>query len=313
MKRLVLSLSAAAGAILLAGCRDDFAPYNRVEGLRVLAVRADPASPAPGDLVTLTTLVAAPAGQAVSYTWSFCPLLGDPATGFACLVDEADLRLDLDATVPDSSADLPAFDLGHESTATFRYSLAPLLLLGICNELGEDAVAGPSLACAQSFPAGIKLTVESGGATITAVKIVPLRYDPEDPENHNPAVEGIDARVGDRSVTLDDRGGQTLLAGYTHPLAARVPPAGAEAVSTPEGGTRRERLLFTWFVDAGETEAERTRFVDGVLSLDAASQNRWTLPDRAGSRANAARLWLVVHDDRGGVGWRAVTIRVDRD
>jgi hypothetical protein len=65
----------------------------------------------------------------------------------------------------------------------------------------------------------------------------------------------------------------------------------------------RERLVLTWFVEGGETLYERTSFIDGVIPLDEAARNEWTLPSRADYAGDTAGLWVVVRDERGGVGW----------
>lgn len=67
--------------------------------------------------------------------------------------------------------------------------------------------------------------------------------------------------------------------------------------------TRREALVVSWYTTAGELSLRRT----GQAGSAAQSSTRWTAPSRPG----AARLWAVLRDDRGGVGYREVDVQVD--
>lgn len=69
---------------------------------------------------------------------------------------------------------------------------------------------------------------------------------------------------------------------------------------------RREAIRVAWFTTAGALATDSS----GVAEDDAAgsdTDNTWTAPDTAGE----ARLWLVVRDDRGGVGWQSYRVRVE--
>jgi hypothetical protein len=60
---------------------------------------------------------------------------------------------------------------------------------------------------------------------------------------------------------------------------------------------QREGVHVSWFATAGTFDQDRT----GRLGSDhaIASDNGWTAP----ARAEKVHLWVVLHDDRGGIGW----------
>ncbi len=69
---------------------------------------------------------------------------------------------------------------------------------------------------------------------------------------------------------------------------------------------RREAIRVAWFTTAGALDTD-----SGGLAEDEANghstDNAWTAPSAAGE----ARIWLVVRDDRGGVGWQSYRVRVE--
>jgi hypothetical protein len=67
---------------------------------------------------------------------------------------------------------------------------------------------------------------------------------------------------------------------------------------------RRESMRVSWFATAGGYAHDRT----GRTEEDTASfsENEWTAPDTAGQGS----LWVVLRDDRGGVGFEALEINV---
>jgi hypothetical protein len=69
--------------------------------------------------------------------------------------------------------------------------------------------------------------------------------------------------------------------------------------------SRREAIRVSWFATDGSFEHERT----GRAETDHAStsDNRWTAPRAHG----VVQLWVVIRDDRGGVGWSAYAFDVE--
>ena len=69
---------------------------------------------------------------------------------------------------------------------------------------------------------------------------------------------------------------------------------------------RREAVRVSWYSTAGALDADTSgRAEDEADRAD--TDNAWTAPNEAGE----ARLWLVVRDDRGGVGWQSYRVRVE--
>ncbi|MEL6186430.1 MAG: hypothetical protein AAFU79_17550, partial [Myxococcota bacterium] len=81
---------------LLGGCAEEFEPYSRITGFRVLAVRAEPPSPLPGQTAVFDVLVAGAPAEDVRFQWSWCPVLGGADRDFDCLVTPEDLGLSSD-------------------------------------------------------------------------------------------------------------------------------------------------------------------------------------------------------------------------
>jgi hypothetical protein len=59
----------------------------------------------------------------------------------------------------------------------------------------------------------------------------------------------------------------------------------------------RESIAVAWFATAGFFDADRTG--RGATDSTTTSDNGWTAPAAAGP----AHLWVVLRDDRGGIGW----------
>jgi hypothetical protein len=121
---LALVLASAAGA---GGCSEAFGPASLVTTPRVLAVVADPPQALPGDVVTLTPVVASPDGavalDATSSTWWRCPDTDSDALTdlWQCSVPEQ--RLDL-ATSTSYVDTVPADLFGENATIASQMLLA---------------------------------------------------------------------------------------------------------------------------------------------------------------------------------------------
>ena len=72
----------------------------------------------------------------------------------------------------------------------------------------------------------------------------------------------------------------------------------------------RERLVVTWFTDAGENHLTRTSFVEERIPLEKLVENRWTTPKKIDFPKTTARMFMVIRDGRGGVSWLARTVEL---
>lgn len=97
--------------------------------------------------------------------------------------------------------------------------------------------------------------------------------------------------------------GETVVLRASLPACDQAPCAGAEPYVFFDPRARsiehaRESIRFAWFADSGYFEFDRGGGDPG--------QNTWTAPTEPG----VARIWIVVRDERGGVGWEEYFLRV---
>jgi hypothetical protein len=307
-----------ATSVSLASCGDlgsDDDRYEKLDRLRVLAIRSEPAELTVGETATLSANVYEPAGRVPDYEWSWCPSRGNGADAFRCNVSEEDLLRAWTAAGADGSP--PSYALGTGSEVPLTHVLTPALVAALCRASEVDERI--AVACFTGFEASIQLTVRSDGDELTAIKAVPLLPSdlPDAERNTNPASEF--------QVTLHDREGNDLVesdeplrAGHQYTVVAEVDERTAESFTPSAGpaepppGERRETLVMSWFVTLGELAAPEgdddvfggdfvhTTFVDGSNEFDDLLKNGWKIPLTAGS---TAALHLVLRDERGGVGW----------
>ncbi|MEO8215269.1 MAG: hypothetical protein ABI560_18865, partial [Myxococcales bacterium] len=126
MLLLAVPLAATAAG---AGCRPDFAPYNRLGDLRVLGMKSEPATPMMGMTGTWSALVYTPPGfMEPAYSWSWCPFPGSADGGHRCLITEEDIAINF----PELAGQIPPFDLGTGPTADLTNVFDPMLLGMLC-------------------------------------------------------------------------------------------------------------------------------------------------------------------------------------
>jgi hypothetical protein len=288
----------ATSAGIEGGCGPSFDPYNRLETLRVLAIRSDPVSPASGETTNLSALIyTAPGQPVISYAWSWCPLVGPSTAGYSCLVKEAALSALTGQPV--------SFDLGSSSTANLTNAVAPTTLQTICS--GGAAQFSPPPDCTDGLPVTIRLTVTTANDKVVAIAPLNLRFSTGQQSNNNPTIGEPFAVVDGASEDLDAVGTPIVPRLRETPIGVMVPADASETyLGTDNNGNPasiREQLVLTWFVESGDTRYQNTTFIDGVLPLAEATQNQWT-PDRTSRyRPDTAELIVVIRDGRNGVAW----------
>ncbi len=273
------------------GCDSDFAPYNEVDGFRLLAIAAEPPELAPGEDVRLSALVVG--DDAPTFAWSWCPVTRGAADEHRCALDV------------DTIDGLPRGQISTATTATLEWP-ADVDALCDASALAEAPPAAPRLDCASERPTiQVRLEVTaSNGERIIALRALP--FAPRDgARNANPRIDAVHFRDDDATHPLVDAA--ALPSAATVPLELTIDPSAAE---TYAGGTR-EILRATWFVRGGETDVERTTFIpnDPVATFDRLTANAWTLP----AAGEDVALYLVLRDDRGGASWLARRARVQGD
>ena len=309
-------------ATLAAACGEQFSPLNEVTDLRVLAVRAEPPALVAGQTAALDALVYEPDGGTVSYAWSWCPATLGSATGYECAISEDDLKTAVDQVAPGASAFVPSYDLGTAETASFSYALPAGALSALCDAIAAQSLpAGVALPqCGEDLTLTIRLVVEAGGKSVTAVKQLPLLLDAAAEANANPSIGDVYAAPASDGVDPLDAGTElspdaaTPLAESTkYDVSVDVPDDASElftpapTADQPNPTADRETLFATWFVTGGSTDQVRTGFIDGDASMDGLERNTWKTPSLADS-GGAAQLFLVLQDERGGVAWTARSI-----
>lgn len=268
------------------GCDSDLAPYNLVDGFRLLAIAAEPADLEAGSSVTLTPLVVG--DPAPSFRWRWCPVTRGVGEMHGC-------------AVPDEAffAPLPSPEVGTASVAQITWPADPAVTEALCARVDqvEAPVDAPRLACEDERPEILILleVTASTGERIVAVR--PLSLVPNGGRlNQNPRIQGI--RAGGRMLEEE-----ATLGPGVFDLEMVIEPAASE---TLEGGDP-EILRATWFVGGGEMDTTRTAFIPGdeVATWDGFRSNRWTVPEGL----DAVGLWVVVRDERGGTSWLSRTLR----
>jgi hypothetical protein len=307
MNKLPLAFSAC---VWLAACEPDFTPYNELEGMRVLLVRAEPPELGEGQTSTLDALVYQPEGKVPELGWSLCPWPSDPNDGFRCAVSQATWNAAWRAAGLSGSA--PLLDLGNASTAALSFpgdrGQARRLCEALTRALDSSATLPPD--CATRFPWTVRLTARSGTARVDAVKDVDLLIDEKLVPNRNPTLSALRSEGKGGSTILEPDAPTKLAAGEDHEL--RVEPASdaletyvpTPALGEPAKPADEESLTFTWFVNQGSTDLVRSTYKKGVETMQKATHNVWEAPDQTGD----ARLIVVVRDHRGGVGFLERTV-----
>lgn len=315
---------------------------SRVDAPRVLAVRAEPAEVAPGEPVALTALFVDGSGALAGgpLEWAFCearrPLAELGPVSRACLGREGDAILPLGTGIsvtaptpddgcrlfgpepPPATGDGPAgrpvdpditggyyqplrlfADDSDDDLTLFQLRIA-------CGLAGADQQqAAEYRARARPNAAPEVAAVERDGVVLAPDAVVTVAAGAELPLRLRWEACPEEPVCGDNRCTLDetaegcpgDCGGAPGCGGAETYL--RFDP-GALTLTTP-----REAIRVAWYATGGRFAEARTG--RSSAERDAFSDNTWTAPDEPG----ATTLWLVLRDDRGGVGWRQLDVVVE--
>lgn len=289
--------------LLLSGCvtpLSDSTPY--VDSPRVLAVAATPAEVAEGEVVTLTALYADGDGTLTEapLDWAFCvaphPLAELGPVAPSCLSPGSDNLLALgsgisvNGPIPDDACSL--FGPNPPPPQDDQPAGRPA---------DPDATGGyyqPALAFDGDQPTLAPVRVRCGLANVTQETYVAWN-------------SGYISNVAP-SPTLDlpasVAAGETVTLGVSWPECGSGACEGAETyvvwdAEAKELLSRREAISATWFTTGGELALAR----NGRDSADTSTavDNTWTAPD-----SGSTTLWVVLRDERGGVGFAGATVTV---
>lgn len=325
--RLVYS---ALAMVALGACMESktFAASYLLDRLRILAIRAATPSLGPGESTALDVLVYNPQSSAAAYEWSWCPLRSGADVQYSCALGAQDLH---SALAGCGHGDVAVdYDLGNSATVQLDYlGSAPALrdLCAAARSANRDQTIS-QLQCNNGLTLSVALSVTASEHKVTAIKQVTLLLDAQQVPNHNPeitavriAAQGEDASA---SVELPSPAGEVALTyGATYQLVIDVPATAAEethpgratedggvGVATEDGGMRAitEMLTASWFVTGGTLgQPITTSSRNSDQPFDSLCKNSWTLPSASEATASSAEIWIVIRDDRGGVGWAVRT------
>jgi hypothetical protein len=266
---------------------------------RILAVRADPAEAKPGTTVTFHALVADPPGVATGTPlWRFCiatqPLTEDNVVSNACLDPSSLLSAgdgaDINASTPSNGCsffgpDTPAGGLRPRDPDPTGGYYQPLRV-----DLGRT---DPTFTL-------VRISCDLANASAGSAEAFAAAYVP----NKNPHLLALLAATHGTPVAFD-----AVPVGSHVDLTASWPADSAETYAYYDAtsdavGTKREAMTVAWYSSAGSVDQEATgRAEDDVMTT---SSNGWNAP----SSAQAARLWVVLRDSRGGADFASYDVTV---
>jgi hypothetical protein len=322
-----LLLTASTLATLFTGCRPDFAPFNRLTSPRVLGMQSEPASPATGETATLSALIYAPpksdgSETLVNYSWSWCPAPGASTDGYPCLFTHDQLQAV--AAQAGQTDPIPSYDLGTGPTATLPNMINPALLQGLCAGMaGSAAPIAPN--CDYGFPIQIRLRIEAGPEktdSVDAVFTTHWRFNDAMSANTNPTIDGINAAIaGAQPITDSLTDAVTLPRDKATTISLDMAEATSETYTGRDDDGNvvtdlRERLFVTWFVETGDTDDPQTSYIADKGPVDNTPfadmlKNKWTPAIKKNFAGDTARLFVVAHDNRGGMSWRSGIVNLE--
>ncbi len=317
-----------------------------IDSDRVLAVRSEPAEQKPDGTtpVTYTALYAGPDGDVdpSALDWAFCtarkPLAVTGPVALTCLAPRSP-----DLT-PIRSRGLALADAGADAGAPTDPSrsgaVAPLVADDCAvfgpspptPKLGQPPArpADPDTTGGYYQPVRVMYSIDGDdqyavGSTRldcgipAAAPDVAIQYKKQYRPNENPALSALvleHASGADETFTaapMHVAPGERVTLRAEWAKCTTNGCTGSEPYSTLDPVTfglvdRREAIFVSWFSTGGDFEHDRTGRTedDGKADLTT-SENGWTAPDAHG----AVSVWVVIRDDRGGVGWSEVHIDVE--
>jgi hypothetical protein len=299
-----------------------------VEAPRLLAVSATPAEAAPGDTVQWTALVGAPEGtlEDPDIDWRLCatprPLAELGPVARAC-VDEAAAGASLGRGGTVTGA------LPMDACRRFGPETPPAMPGTAPGRPADpDGTGGyhqPVIARAPDTASpvtlfGTRLSCGIAGATQRQAAEFQRRHVP----NAAPIVASLE-RIGGSAIAIDDavlevEPGEEVILRVGWPACPDEPTCTEDCEMEPgcagaepylffdpialELRSRREGIGVAWYGTAGHFEHASTGRAEDDPATS--SDNTWTAPDQA----QDVSLWIVLRDDRGGVGWASATVHV---
>lgn len=300
----------ALGLLSAPACSPEFDPVSRVVTFRVLAQRTDVPFAKPGETVNITSLSYDPEGRTINWAWAACV---NP--------DESTVQGCLDKIAADSVATgaTPILAQGAE-LSDFSYTVPADALSSLPENARSGAHVGViSIACpgdlsldrgSNNLPFSCK---ESGtGRTfatdeyVVGMKRIQVR---ESDRNQNPVIaqvtfDGADWPDGEiKTVTACDTDGNEYKPcsdESKHQISARPTADSTESGTSEFGVAFTEQVIIEYYATDGVFEYE--------IKIASSPETGWAA--RKAASGKDLRLWMVVHDDRGGATWAERRVHV---
>lgn len=277
--------------LLLGACNlQELSQSWEIDRLRVLAVAAEPAEPAPGQVVTFSSLVVSPVDPVAAVAWTAC--VGDSDDEYGCGGTSTASGFDgaiTDDLDPEAFAE--AGGIGIEPYFPPSWTVPADVL----DDLDEAAQAEGKTATITVAAIPDK---EDLGAEDMEIALKRLPVSRARTPNHNPAIAGL---LVD-GIEVPEGGLVTLGRGQAYSLEVVLAEAGIETYSftNSEGveETRTEEPWFSWYLSEGS--------FDQALTLWPYTTVEYRAPDEPAAAAHG--LWVVVRDRRGGMAWRSARV-----
>lgn len=336
-----LALCAALLATLTTSCSDPIEPPSRVDGVRVLAVKATPALAAPGERVSLEMLVADGQSRPLQIAWfGGCddPAGDEPSSCFAPLTASIhaldDTALSAGATVPGQvgagvsfSYEMPADIISRRAPPPGGqppYGLSYVFFAACAGTLQKAPLEGA--------PHGLGIRcVDGAGAELGSRELV-VGYLPlkayEGVRNAAPTLQSVTVS-GRASLSAackadgDCSAGEVCGAkGVCLPVVS--PCDDDDCEGTPVGAIvsdssvetdlstlppALETVWVSFFADRGKFGDDARLFAEPDGNVRPVSTLTSPLKPTAGFRGEM-RVWVVVHDNRVGVDYRELSVMV---
>jgi len=298
MSRAFLACAVPA-LVELGACRPDFDDdYWRVESLRVLAVKSEPAESRPGTQVAFTALLSVAGTGGEVPAWSFCtsakPLTENNSVAAACLA---------------SVALVPA---GRGSSIEAETPSAGCSLFGPIGAPGGFRPRDPDISGGYYQP--LRLDLSGVEPTFHLQRIfcdladaasdTAAQFATSYAMNRNPRLNPLEASIAGQPIAL-----AVIPSGARVDFAVSWSATDAESYLYYERSrqvltSKREAMRVSWYASGGTLETEATASAENDPESTAA--NHWTAPDRPGTIS----LWVVLRDSRGGVDFGTYELTV---
>lgn len=335
-KRILRALATTLGCMLtMSACLEDLPEPTKIDDLRVLAVRAEPAEAAPGAVVQLDALVVDPEQRPQTLSWSAC-ILPERGRGFFSggggetgSSGGQGAGLDDPGTCADAveRGDAFAVDLGTGATAELTIPdglTSDPLALAAAYGLPTDVVVPAEIVDLFVGIAGINYTislvVEIEGQTRVTNKrlnISPATKLPGDSVNENPVDMAFSIVEADAGIeppgnidvppvgSCRPNGDPIALSAETNYIIApqNIPDPQATYLVLLAGSTDPAQPFEVqtddevYYYSFFSTAGSIGKDISKSSALPNADWSIGEDPDATGD------FWVVVRDGRGGVGW----------